>query len=208
MVFFTFLLLGSLILFAQPCVAEPPVHISPPVTRQALEYDLVRYVLPQGLALQVVIQTPVGTSLSQLNDPVESIIVHDLYLNEERLIHKNTHLYGSITQLEKPIVGRDGILKINFTDLVLENGEHLPIRAHIRTGRTDQTWGGGITLGTKPVLSTQRVWGIGEYNRIVMAGPRRMGQDVTVDAGEHWTVILDKPVELVKPAKDYAEALY
>ena len=42
--------------------------------------------------------------------------------------------------------------------------------------------------------ATQRVWGIGEYNRIVYGGPRAMGSHVKFLPGEHWTIILDQPL--------------
>jgi hypothetical protein len=182
--------------------ASPPVHISPPVIREALDYELVRYVLPKGLALQIVFQTPLNTAFNQLNDPVEGLVINDLYLHEERLICKNTQLKGVITQLEKPIIGRNAILKLTFYDMVLDNGERIAIQAHVRTERGDNSWGGELTQGTKPLLSTQRVWGIGEYNRIVLGGPRSMGEEIRVEPGEHWIVILDKPAELVRPVED------
>jgi hypothetical protein len=130
---------------------------------------------------------------------VEVIMDHNLYYGEELILAKNTRFNGLITQLDAPVQGMNAILRVNFNEILMDNGEKLPISAHVRTERPDHTWGGGVTQGTKPVLSTQRVWEIGEYNRIVFAGPRAMGEHIKIPPGEHWTLILDQPLTIVKP---------
>jgi hypothetical protein len=173
------------------------VPISPPVERSEPDEDFIQYTLPRGTAFQVLLQTPIDTSISQINDPVEVIMVHNLYLLQEMILPKSTRFNGSITRLEPPIQGMNAILQVNFSEIILNNGEKMPISAHVRTERPDHTWGGQVTSGTKPVLSTQRVWEIGEYNRIVFAGPRAMGEHVKFPPGEHWTLILDEPLTIL-----------
>ena len=167
-------------------------------------HTFVEYTFPAGMALHVLSQSAISTDISQLNDPVEAITDQNLYLYEELVIPKNTRVLGIVSRIEPPVQGRDGILAIRFTEVILDNGERLPISAHVRTEHPEQIWGGKVTQGTKPVLSTQRVWGIGEYNRIVFAGPRAMGKDITLPPGDHWTISLDQPLTLVK-AKDEEE---
>lgn len=175
------------------------VPVSPPAQRTEPDARFIQYTLPPGTAFQVLLQTPLDTSISQNQDPVEAIMDHNLYYDEELILAKNTRFNGLITQLDPPIQGMDAILRVNFNEILMDNGEKLPIAAHVRTDRPDHTWGGQVTPGTKPVLSTQRVWEIGEYNRIVFAGPRAMGKDVKIPPGEHWTLILDQPLTIIKP---------
>jgi len=178
------------------------VHISPPMERTEPDSRFIQYTFPPGTAFQVLLQTPLDTKVNQEQDPVEAIMNQNLYLLAELVVPKNTRFTGSVTRLEKPIAGRDGIMYVRFDQILLSNGERLPIKAHVRTERPDHLWGGQVTQGTKPVLSTQRVWWLGEYNRITFAGPRAMGKDISFPPGEHWTLILEDPLVVVKAREE------
>lgn len=178
------------------------IPISPPVTRSEPDSRFVNYHLPAGTAFHVLSQTPVSTAINQPDDPIEAITDANLYLGEELLIPKNTRFIGKISRLDPPIAGRDAILAVSFHQVRLDNGENLPIVSHVRTDRPDRTWGGKVTQGTKPYLSTQRVAGIGEYNKIVYGGPRAMGKHIDIPPGEHWTIILDQPLNIIKGQED------
>jgi hypothetical protein len=123
-------------------------------------------------------------------------------LGERLLLTHNTRLSGQIARLEPPMQGRDAVLAVRFTEIHTESGEQLPLQAHVRTEHPEHLWGGQVTPGTKPMLSTQRVLGIGEYNRVVYGGPRAMGRNIEFPPGEHWTIILEKPLTLVLPKSD------
>lgn len=174
------------------------IPISPPVQRTEPDPRFINYTLPAGTAFHVLLQTPLSTEINQPDDPVEVISNQHIYLYEELMFPKNTRFLGKISQLEPPIQGREGILAVTFQEVILSNGEKLPIQAHVRTDRKDHTWGGKLTSGTKPYLSTQRVAGIGEYNKVVFGGPRAMGTHITIPPGEHWTIILDQPLSITK----------
>lgn len=178
------------------------IPISPPVQRSEPDKRFINYTLPAGTAFHVLLQTPLSTEINQLDDPVEVISNQHIYLYEELMFPKNTRFLGKIIQLEPPIQGREAILAIAFQEIILDNGEKLPIQAHVRTDRKDHTWGGKLTSGTKPYLSTQRVAGIGEYNKVVFGGPRAMGTHITIPPGEHWTIILDQPLSITKAKAD------
>jgi len=171
----------------------------PKSQRSEPDFRFIQYTLPAGSAFQVLLQTPLNTESSQLNDPVEAIMDHDLYLGNEHILRKNTRFKGYIAQLEPPIQGSNAILYVLFNEIDTDNGDRLPIAAHIRTGRKDHKWGGELTKGSIPLMSTQRVYEIGEYNRTVYGGPRVMGEQVNIPPGEHLTIILDQPLNLLKP---------
>lgn len=175
------------------------IPVSPPTVREEPDSRFIQYTLPAGTSFQVLLQTPIDSSINAINDPVEAIMDHHLYLYDELVLPKNTRFTGLITELKPSIQGRNAILSVRFNRIYLKNDEKLPIVSHVRTERKEHSWGGEVTPGTKPVLSTQRVWGIGEYNRIVFAGPRAMGEDVKIQPGEHWTIILDESLSIIKP---------
>lgn len=191
---------SNLVLLSTTGWAATPV--SPPTERVELDRRFIQYTLPAGTAFHVLAQTPVSTAINQTDDPVEAITDQNLYLYEELIVPKNTHFNGFIARLEPPIQGRDGILEVRFSEILLENGEKLPIVAHVRTEDPEHIWGGKATRGTKPLLSTQRVWGIGEYNKVVYGGPRAMGEHIDLPPGDHWTLILDKPLVILKAREE------
>lgn len=198
-------LLGLGLLSVQPLARAGDtslIPISPPVQRSEPDPRFINYTLPAGTAFHVLLQSPLSTEINQLDDPVEVISNQHLYLYEELMFPKNTRFIGKVSQLEPPIQGKDGILAVTFQEIILHNGEKLPIQAHVRTDRKDHTWGGRLTQGTKPYLSTQRVAGIGEYNKVVFGGPRAMGAHITIPPGEHWTIILDQPLSITKAKAD------
>lgn len=172
--------------------------VSPAVDRQAADENFERFTLQASTPLHILLQTPVSTEANQVNDPVEALLAQNLYLNTDLLLSKKTRLKGLVTRLEPPMEGRDAILEVRFTQILLDNGERLPIDAHVRTEHPEHIWGGKITEGTKPVRVIQRIHMLGQYNRIMYRGPRRMGSHVSLQPGEHWTIILDQPLTLVK----------
>jgi hypothetical protein len=178
------------------------LKISPPVQRTESDARFISYAFAPGTAFHVLIQTPISTEINQPDDPVEAITNQTLYLYEELIIPKNTRFIGRISQLEPPFEGKDAVLSVVFNQIILQNGEKIPIVAHVRTDRPDHTWGGQLTQGTKPLLSTQRVTGIGAYNKIVWDGPRAMGKHITIPPGEHWTLILDQPLSILKAREE------
>lgn len=196
----------ALLLLAGSLALEPLSWAASSATPSAEVQDLAdgftAYRLRAGTPLFVVMLTPVNTATNQLNDPVEAIATQDLYLGNQRILTKNTRLRGLITVLEPPIEGRNAILAIRFTELLLSNGEVMAIQAYVRTERPDHTWGGELTDGTKPMNVTYRIEGIGEYNRLMFGGPRAMGAHLAMGVGERLTLILEQPVTLVLPTPE------
>lgn len=180
----------------------PKQFISPPASEQAAGSEFMRYELKPGTALQIFLQTPINTATNQAGDPVEGAMTQNLYLGDTLLLSKNTRLTGSIVRLDPPMQGRNAILAIRFNEIILDNGERLPIESHLKTEHPEHIWGGEATPGTKPYLSTQRVWGIGEYNRVVYGGPRAMGHHIEFLPGERWTLVLEQPLTIVKATEE------
>jgi hypothetical protein len=186
-------------LWRSPVWSDP---ISPPADRQDLGTQFIGYTLNPGTAIRLLLQTPLNTGMNQVGDPVEGMMDQTIYLGDEKVLPHSTRFTGVVSRLEPAMQGQNGILVVSFTRVLLENGETLPISAHVHTDNPDHSWGGEVTLGTKPMLSTQRVAGIGGYNRTVFGGPRAMGAQIDMKPGEHWTLILDQPLTLVKPREE------
>jgi hypothetical protein len=192
-----FLVIGlNAVTWAKEAPTSPPVH------QEMLPDERVSYTLPAGTALQVLLQTPIDTAVNQSGDPLEAIMTQNLYLYGRLLLSKNVRFNGLISRLDPPFQGRDAVLAVRFSEIILDANHKLPIAAHVRTENKEHLWGGNVTPGTKAMRSTQRIMGIGEYNRTVYGGPRAMGDDIHFDAGEHWTIILEQPLVLVPPLEE------
>ncbi|MBY0450741.1 MAG: hypothetical protein K2X01_08980 [Cyanobacteria bacterium] len=186
---------GCLCFAQQQAIAQQTIAPQVQVQERPREGFTV-FKLQPGTALYAVLQTPINTTYNQVNDPVEAIIAQDIFLDTEVILNKNTKLLGHISRLEPPVEGRNAIVCVQFSQINLNNGDELPIKAHIQSERPDQCWGGELTPGTKPRKITHRVTYIGEYNKIVWVGPRQMGRHMLFQPGERWTVILDSPLSV------------
>ena len=173
----------------------------PPVSTQQASPEFSSFTIPSGSALHVVLQSPVDTGVNQAGDPIEAAVAQNVYLGNRLLISKDDRLRGRIIELLTPIQGRNAILEIRFTDLILSNGEVLPINAYVRTERADHKWGGEVTPGTKIKTTTHKVWYLGQYKQATLVGPRRMGANIQFAPGEYWTIVLEQPITLVKPVE-------
>lgn len=172
---------------------------SPPVQVEERSSTFTSYTLAARTPLFILLQSPINTDTNSLNDPIEAAVALDIYLDAHKLISKDARLEGVIATLEKPIEGRNAIVGFRFTELLLPNGDKIPIQAYVKTERPDHTFGGELTEGTKPRLVTHRVIGLGAYNKVVLGGPRRMGEHIEFLPGERWTLILEQPVSIVLP---------
>jgi len=173
----------------------------PPVKEEAPSEGMTQWTLPAGTPFFVLLQSPIHTQVNQVGDPIEGALAQNVYLYDKLMLSKNTRFKGVISRLEPPLEGRNVILQVRFTDIILENRQALPISGYVMTSLPDHTWGGELTPGTKPKKITHRVWGIGEYNQIVMQGPRQMGHHIEILPGERWTVILEKPLVLTSQSQ-------
>jgi hypothetical protein len=193
---FTFLLLVVALWFTVPTLALAAKTNRAPVASISTEEVMSTYTFRPGTVFLCLAQTPVHTGQNQLNDPVEGRLVHDVYVGERTVIRSAVRFVGHISVLEPPIEGRDAILGIRMDRIELPGGESIPVRAYVDTGDPSHTWGGGLTEGTVPKAVQFRVWGIGEYNKTVMSGPRQPGREYKVDLGEYWRVVLEQPLSV------------
>lgn len=185
------------ILAILPAVAEDH-PTPPPVTIKTSPDGIEHYTLPKGSAFHVVLQTPLHTYVSQVNDPVEAILSTPIYLNDKVLFNKNTRVFGHIQRLELPIQGRNAVLEVHFDAVKLSSGEKVPMSAYVKTENPEHIWGGELTPGTVPKTVVHSVYGIGQYGQTVFTGPRMMGQHLEFLPGSYWIILLEEPLTMLR----------
>jgi hypothetical protein len=162
------------------------------------------YTLPVQSPLHVMLKSPINTALNHVNDPVEAIVLNDIYLYDQLILSKNTQIKGVISLLEPPIEGRNAVLAVRFTQMTMSDGQVLPMSAYVLTPQSNHVWGGELTPGTQEKVVTFHVLGIGDYNKLVARGKRAMGSDLSFSPGEPFTIILDQPLQLPLNIPDVA----
>ena len=160
------------------------------------EAPVPSYTFPKGSVFLSLNQTPLHTNLSKPGDQVMARMVHPIYLGNYQVLNGSTIFMGKVRQSQGPIKGRHGILAVVFDEVRLNDGRRFKLDAHVKTPNKNNTWGGGLTPGTKPLVIQNRVTGIGQYNRIIAGGPREMGRHLQSLPGETWQIVLDEPWRL------------
>lgn len=156
-------------------------------------------VLPKGTKMGIISHTPLNTEVNRVGDLVEARIVSAIFVGQHRVISQNTKVFGHVVQVEPPMVGRNAVMKIQLDRLQQPDGQESALKAHIVTENDDGVWGGELTAYTRPYYITHRVFRLGEYNQLRYGGPRAMGTHIFRPVGEHWTMVLDEPIQLVIP---------
>ncbi|MFM7468529.1 MAG: hypothetical protein ACKO37_03390 [Vampirovibrionales bacterium] len=172
---------------------------SPAVQWDYSETGVRGVILRAGTRLSVCSYTPLSTQSNKVGDLIEARLEGPVFVDDEKVLSKNTKLFGHIIQVEEPLQGRDAILKVAFDRLVQPDGQESTLKAHVVTENDDGVWGGEITPYTMPYYVTHRVWHLGEYNQLRYGGVRAMGKHLSIPVGDHWGIVLDEPIQLVVP---------
>ena len=153
--------------------------------------------LPTGSFIRGVLQYNISTEFNRPGDPVRILNPSDIYLKEMVVIPKGSVFAGNISELQKPVQGRNGYMKIVITHVIKPNGQIIPMQGHVWTSNKDSIIGGEIT----PKSSTK---GIVHYLdnikqpilQEVPAGPRVLGSNTLLTAGSYITIMLDQNLNL------------
>lgn len=162
--------------------------------RPVAQYSSESLTLPANSAWNVWLNTPIDSDSQKVGDPITATLATDVYVKTVRLFEQGDILSGQITELYPPITGRNAIVKVLFFNLQRQNGETIPLTAHVKTGLPNFVWGGELTQGTENKISIHNVMGIGAYNQVVKGGKRAEGEPVKKTLGEMITVVLDEPI--------------
>lgn len=193
--------------FNLPSLAgEDKFPTAKPANVERRHEELKHYTLQAGTVFLATNQTPLSTQYNQVGDAVEVRLMKDIWIDNQQVLSKETKLYGTITILEHPLHGRDGIISLKFHEAELPNGERMPILAKLVTPNKKGTIGGEVTEPTQYKLVRYEVWGLGMYNRAWKTGELAMGKHIEAKAGEIFRVALETPLELVLPIDEEATA--
>ena len=82
----------------------------------------------KGTVLPITLQTPIDTSVAQINDTVEATLDEDLEYDGAKIAEKGSVLYGTITNARSATSGmRGGKVTIKFNKLITTNNQIISI---------------------------------------------------------------------------------
>jgi hypothetical protein len=140
----------------------------------------------------------ISTEYNQPNDTFSLRIIHDVWVQNRKILNKGTRIHAHIQDVIPPIQGRDAILKIQAHGLETLEGELFPIEGTLYTSMEDAgVQGGGVTQPMNGRLVRYEIMGIGMINRVMPEGPRAMGQHQKMIAGQLVRLRLDAPLKLL-----------
>lgn len=137
---------------------------------------------------------PLSTSVYEEGDTFYFIVPSDLWIDEYKIVPKNSVIKSRITMLKMPVTGINAALKIKAEEIIFPNGMHYPISGSIAYKGETQI-GGDLTppLSYNKSLHPRK----GEYYNGVIAqyvpsGEYEFGQHVTIMPNEILHVVLDE----------------
>ncbi|MDD3149673.1 MAG: hypothetical protein PHV68_02470 [Candidatus Gastranaerophilales bacterium] len=172
-IFFIFITLFSASVFAQDKIVE----------------------LKQGTYLKGILMQNISTASNKEGDIVELINPANIFF-DNIAISENTIYKGVIAKLEKPKLGQDGYFYINIDEIIFPDNSSFSIDAYLWT-KKEGGFGGDFTKRTEIKKMHHRIQGIGLIAQIIPTGPRSMGKDFEIKAGEEFVIVIKHNTELI-----------
>jgi hypothetical protein len=181
--------------------------------------------LPSGALLNVVLETPLSTRIARKDQKVTFRTTSMVHLSQGLDLPPDTAIHGTVTEATKPGgFGKAGVIRVRIDQMELPQNAVVPLVARLQSAETDkqgriradQSRGTDmIALGQYTltgVLLGSRIGGLkgagigagaGALAALIMAMSHR-GQDVYLEPGMPFVVVLDRAVEL--PGQPVLEA--
>ncbi len=176
---------------------------APPATIKVLDAKTSQYTLAAGTTFVSSLEAMLNTQVNQPNDPFSLRIIHDVWVNNQKILPKGSRVYGHVEDVMAPMQGRDAILKIKAHALETLEGEEIPIEATLFTSMEDAGLiGGNVTQPMNGRLVRYEIMGIGMINRVMPEGPRAMGKHQRMTPGQLIRIRLDAPLMIIHSPYD------
>ena len=170
---------------------------APPADLVIVSDEVSQITLAQGTTFVASMEASISTAYNQPNDTFSLRVIHDVWVENRKIMPKGTRIHAHIQDVISPIQGRDAILKIKAHALETLDGDLFPIEGTLYTSMEDAgVQGGGVTQPMNGRLVRYEIMGIGMINRVMPEGPRAMGQHQTMKPGQLVRLRLDNPVRV------------
>ena len=135
-----------------------------------------------------------STSVQEEGDDVYFIVPSDLWIEEEKVIPKNSIIKARITMLKMPVTGVNAAMKIQAEEIKCPNGATYEISGDVSYKGETQI-GGDLTPPrsyNKSIHSRNGEYYTGVISQYVPSGEYEFGQHITIMPSEILYIILTK----------------
>ncbi len=154
--------------------------------------------LPKNSFIPVYPSKVLSTSTLNEGDDFYFIVPSDLWIEETKIIPKNSIIKGKVSMLKMPVTGINAAIKINTTEIIFPSGRTYPLLGEI-SYRGETQIGGNLTppLSYNKTLHPRK----GEYYNAVIAqyvpsGEYEFGQHITIMQNEIMQVVIGEDFKL------------
>jgi len=122
-----------------PSLGSAPVYSPAPLKGQVT-------VVPSGTQFQVQTTNILSSTSTQLGEVLNAKIVSPIYVNGVEAVPAGSEAVGQVTYIQKAgRVGKNAVIDVKFTNIVLPNGQRVPVMGKIETiDKTGQLKGGEV----------------------------------------------------------------
>ncbi|MGD9580729.1 MAG: hypothetical protein AB7V50_05110 [Vampirovibrionia bacterium] len=104
--------------------------------------------VPAGRTVEVKLETGLSTEVNRVGDNVVTRLNRNFYDNGMLILPAGTTINGQITELtQSGRTGKNGTMRVNFTNAILPDGKRVPLTARIETEDGSGIIKGGSTKG-------------------------------------------------------------
>ena len=155
--------------------------------------------IPKGTYIRVINQKLVSTQLADEGDIVTFINPTDIWLGETKVIPKRTIFEGFIEELNEPVQGTNGALKIKMNKLILPQGDTLDMDAYV-TLKGSSTIGGEMTPPMEYAKMPHYINYPGVYKGVLQYVPGKkkfFGQHTVIKPGAELVLELNEDLKCI-----------
>ncbi len=204
-----------------PQPVAPPQPIAPPVPAQVT--------LPSGALLNVVLETPLSTRIAKKDQKVTFRTSSLVHLTDGLELPPDTAIHGTVVEAKKPGgFGKSGVIRVKIDQIELPQSAPIPLVARLESAETDKQGRihadhsrgtdiitlaqysiTGVLLGSR--IGGLKGAGVGAGAGVLAAliiGMSHRGQDVYLEPGMPFVVVLERAAELPGQQVYAAQEIY
>jgi len=160
-------------------------------------------VLPKGSFVKIVNQRMISTAIADEGDEVTFIVPTDVWCGEVKIIPKESIFTGYVEELNEPVQGTNGALKLKITKLILPDKTEIPVDAYV-TNKGEITLGGELTAPLEYTRMPHYIYYPRVYKGVLqyVPGPKRFfGNHLVIKPGAELVLMFNE--DFNAPAYDY-----
>jgi hypothetical protein len=173
--------------------------------------------IPMDRPLRVSLNTPLSTRISKVGEIVSFLLTYSILLGDGLEVPPNTEIVGRVAQVEKPSsFGKPGVLRVDVDRIRLDPAGGAEVHAHVDSAeaqgharpasekhRPTDLYSVTLSSVSNAIVgaalggATGAAVGAGSgTGSAVLIGMEHRGEDVYLEPGMFFSVILDRPVYL------------